>query len=470
MNKRTGSLVLGLFVILTALAAVGLHQLKRQGPHNKLAALTDKQPSDYSGYLTEAAPRGSWKIAARGDLDQELVDDAPVVVDHVQSLLGNGKWMNLIVRAVGVRNKARQPLKEVRFKWVLSTEEAPSVLQGYTPSFGVRTPSNGRQEVELPPIINFVKLSRPLIKNGSLDGDFLLSLRVSEVTFEDGSTWEDEGAFRLTKATYRPRASAAPSGGCQNSICGVGDPHGEAVCGVYYSYGQYCRKYNCNIQNGVSYCLCDNYTCSTTECDPGAQAACEAQGNSWFAATCTCSPYSPVIVDVLGNGFRLTNAQGGVNFDLNNDSEAEHLSWTAAGADDAFLALDRNGNGSIDSGAEVFGNFTAQPSSANPNGFLALAEFDKTTNGGNNDGVIDMRDSVFDSLRLWQDVNHNGVSEPEELHAVSSLGVATFELEYKESKRTDEHGNRFRYRAKVRDAQGAQVGRWAWDVFLTSGQ
>jgi hypothetical protein len=47
--------------------------------------------------------------------------------------------------------------------------------------------------------------------------------------------------------------------------------------------------------------------------------------------------------------------------------------------------------------------------------------------------------------------------------------VVRLHLDYKESKRTDEHGNRFRYRAKIDDARGAKAGRWAWDVFLVAG-
>jgi len=128
-----------------------------------------------------------------------------------------------------------------------------------------------------------------------------------------------------------------------------------------------------------------------------------------------------------------------------------HLSWTAASADDAY---------------ELFGNVTTQPRSTQPNGFIALAEFDKPENGGNADGLINKTDSVFSSLRLWQDTNHNGISEPSELHTLKQLGLKTVHLDYQESKRTDQYGNKFRYRAKVKDIHDAQLGRWAWDVFL----
>lgn len=225
----------------------------------------------------------------------------------------------------------------------------------------------------------------------------------------------------------------------------------------------------CNTCGGVSatdQCDVADYTqpgcCSQLEA-----AECIGHGGVWVPEQCMC--VSPIVVDTLGDGYNLTNAQNGVSFDVNFEGSPRQTSWSAAGSDDVWLALDRNGNGTIDNGRELFGSATAQPflqAGEVKNGFRALAVFDRFDRGGNGDGKINFRDAIFSDLVLWQDLNHNGISEPNELHTLPDMGLRVIDLDYEESRRHDDNGNWFRFRSRVRDAQGAQLGRWAWDVFL----
>src|ERR1700722_4385454 len=178
--------------------------------------------------------------------------------------------------------------------------------------------------------------------------------------------------------------------------------------------------------------------------------------------------YSPILIDVAGRGFKMTDAENGVEFDLLGRGRRPRLGWTARGAQNGWLALDRNGNGRIDDGQELFGNMTAQPKSADPNGFLALAVFDSPEHGGNGDGFIDEHDAIYEHLLVWIDSNHDGISQPEELFTLPQVGFKRIDLHYAVKPYTDQYGNYFRLRARIWDFAGHQDGRWAWDVYLDS--
>jgi len=160
----------------------------------------------------------------------------------------------------------------------------------------------------------------------------------------------------------------------------------------------------------------------------------------------------PIILDLTGHGYQLTNVANGVKFDFFGTGTPIQMSWTAADWDGGFLALDRDGNGRIDNGTELFSNITPQPTKPGQpaNGFLALSVYDLPANGGNGDGWIDEQDAIFSKLLVWVDKNHNGVSDPGELLTLRQAGIQAISLDYSRSQWRDSFGNIFRFSSRSR--------------------
>jgi hypothetical protein len=179
-------------------------------------------------------------------------------------------------------------------------------------------------------------------------------------------------------------------------------------------------------------------------------------------AVCNCCiDYSPIIIDTNGDGFHLSGTDDGVIFATSPEGPVVKMGWPVSGGD-AWLALDRNGNGWIDDGSELFGNRTPMANGTPAlNGFTALAEYDM-----NGDHWIDAQDPIFSRLVLWRDSNRNGKSEPAELTPAASF-LLRLSVDYRESRRRDAFGNWFRFAGKALTATGP---RQVYDVYpVTTG-
>jgi hypothetical protein len=205
-------------------------------------------------------------------------------------------------------------------------------------------------------------------------------------------------------------------------------------------------------QNCDWVCAPDQWTIIECESQSGPEFA-----YRWDYDLCMCTAVTPIIVDIDGDGLSLTSPGDGVVFDIAASGRPVRLAWTAPDADDAFLVLDRNRNGRIDDGTELFGDSTPQPNvdearrrkerKDGRNGFRALGVYDLPDHGGNGDSLISEEDQIFASLAVWRDTNHNGSSESSELVSLAAAGVRSISLRYVTSKATDEWGNLYRYRS-----------------------
>ncbi len=163
-------------------------------------------------------------------------------------------------------------------------------------------------------------------------------------------------------------------------------------------------------------------------------AGCDISPSYWDARTMACpamqerqpSP-DPLVLDLDGDGIQTTQegrpwSEGRAFFDHNADGFAERTGWVSA--NDGLLVMDRNGDGIINNGRELFGSGTALNAGGKAtSGFQALADLDS-----NHDGIINGNDALFSQLQVWQDTDEDGFSFPSELHTLSEVGIASINL------------------------------------------
>lgn len=143
----------------------------------------------------------------------------------------------------------------------------------------------------------------------------------------------------------------------------------------------------------------------------------------------------PLILDLDGDGIETTNVTDGAYFDHDSNGFSEQTGWV--NSDDGLLVLDRNNDGIINDGKELFGDQTILSNGQKAsNGFQALAELDS-----NADGKIDANDAAFNQLRIWQDIDGDGYSTADELLTLEEAGIQSINLQSEISTVTDPEGN-----------------------------
>ena len=176
-------------------------------------------------------------------------------------------------------------------------------------------------------------------------------------------------------------------------------------------------------------------------------------------------PRDPIILDLDGDGLETVGLASNIYFDHDDDGVLTKTGW--AGANDALLVWDRNGNGTIDTGAELFGDFTVLPNGTlAPNGFAALAALD-----ANGDGVIDATDPAFAELKLWRDISQDGVSQGGELVSLADAGIVSLNLAHSLKNQRLANGNTLAREGTFTRADGSTSAmgefKFAIDTFDT---
>jgi len=135
------------------------------------------------------------------------------------------------------------------------------------------------------------------------------------------------------------------------------------------------------------------------------------------AAGATTQIFRAVALDLNGDGVQTTGAAQTVAFDVDNRGYLKNTAWLSNS--DGFLFLDRNLNGQIDAGSELFSNSAVALGARGLNGMRWV--------DSKYDGRLSTLDPVWNELKVWQDANGNGSADAGEVQTLGTLGISALD-------------------------------------------
>jgi hypothetical protein len=244
-------------IVLLALTSLLVFSMQQQPEEKRINGIIirDNEPASERTSFSVDGPKGRWSAAFVPDKSQNRTN-TPVVVHATRTLMGNARWHNLKLTHVTLINYSSKKIVAASLRWITTSREKPEAMlhQGYTRLFEAQLESGETKTFECP-IIDFAKKSGDLFRDGTLNGDFLLKIRVTDVQFEDGSSWREGDAIPIVTAS----GSSPQINVCDDRICSYNSPDSKVFCQrLFGSNGYWCDLTNCSTDG---YCVCTITSC-----------------------------------------------------------------------------------------------------------------------------------------------------------------------------------------------------------------
>jgi len=197
-TTQFAKVILALGFSLTCLAAFPFNS-EVLAQSDKAVTQRPRPGPENNYYFSEPGPAGNWFFPG-ADFDTNQTNNAnlPVVIGGLTMYMGKGDWLrHLMIESIVLRNRSGKPIKAFRLSWIIMTDEDrrlgknrdAALLAGQTDLIDPGlTDIEGRTK---PFDFEVVKAAKPLVKNGTLNGTFFITIRLSEVHFQDGTVWTE---------------------------------------------------------------------------------------------------------------------------------------------------------------------------------------------------------------------------------------------------------------------------------------